>query len=216
MSERYAFRENLPLNPIRPGTSVLVCGARHDGSRELALTMAAARENEGMILVTTNTSAARVIEDCEVLGADFDSGRVGIVDCVGDETESFPARVLTVSSPRDLTGIGIRYSELYSDIHAEGLERVRSGIVSVSTLLSLGNVQQVSRFIHTLAGRIGAVDGVGFFHVDPTTQDERTVNTVAQFCDGRVDVRDSGDGPELRARGLPNQSREWAPFELPF
>lgn len=217
MTDQYTFRESVPIDAVRAGTTVLVAGPRHDGARELCLTMAAGGEGEGTVLVTTNASAARVLEDCERLGAQFDPDHAGIVDCVSDRIEdSFPARVLTVSTPRDLTGIGIRYSELYSELHGEGIENVRSGIVSVSTLLSLGDVQQVSRFVHTLAGRIEAVDGVGFFLVDPTNHDERTVNTIAQFCDGRIDVRDAGDGPELRARGLPRQSRDWQSFETLF
>ncbi|MFB6169679.1 MAG: hypothetical protein ABEJ06_00885 [Haloarculaceae archaeon] len=213
----YTFREELSLNPIRPGTAVLVAGPRHDGSRELVLTMTADGTDEGMIVVTTNAGARRVVEDCERLGAQFDPEHAGIVDCVGEEPpDPFPARVLTVSSPRDLTGIGIRYSQLHGDLHAEGIDRVRSGVVSVSTLLSLGDLQQVSRFVHTLAGRITAVDGIDIFHIDPTIHDERTVNTLAQFCDGRIDVRDRGEGTELRARGLPDQSREWRSVDLPF
>lgn len=217
MTENYTSPEGIPLEPIRPGTTVLVAGSRHDGSRELCLTLGAGGHDEGSIFVTTNAGASRLIDDCETLGAQFTPETAGVIDCVSDDVETpFPARVLSVSSPRDLTGIGIQYSQLYSELHEAGVKRVRSSMVSITTLLSLGDLQQVSRFVHTLAGRIEAVDGIGFFLIDPTTQDERAVSTISQFCDARIDVRDEGDGPELRARGIRNQPRSWSSFEIPM
>lgn len=212
--ERYGF-DALPLSPIRRGTNVLVAGPAHDGARELALAMLSSGADEGTIVVATNESAPRLVEDFEALGARFDPDHAAIVDCVGNDVqESFPARVLTVSSPRDLTGIGMRYAALHSELLSEGVTRVRSGLVSLTTLLSLDEFRKVSQFVHTLAGRVRSVDGLGVFLVDPTTQDERAVNTMSQFCDGRIDVRYEGDAPELRARGLREQPRSWTAFDV--
>jgi hypothetical protein len=208
----YEF-EGLPIEGVRPGTTVLLSGPRHGGTRTLGLRMLSGPDGEGSILVTTNDRAKRIADDLQRCGIEVTPDCTAILDCVGDESAGVPARVLQVSSPSDLTGIGMRYSDVYRKFEGSGTERVRTGIVSVSTLLSYGDLKTVGRFVHTLVGRIDAVDGIGVFFVDPTMHDDRTVSTLTQFCTGRVDVREVDDGAELRVRGLPGQSREWRVFD---
>jgi hypothetical protein len=215
MSEReYAF-DGLPLDPVRRGTSLLVAGPTHAGTRELAYRMLAGGSHEGVIVLTTNTAAADITAECEAVGIEVSPDRMGIVDCIDSDDSGVPARVLTVSSAQDLTGIGMRYSKLYSDFHTEGVESVRTGLFSISTVLSLTELQTVSRFVHTLVGRVSKVGGLGVFLVDPAMHDERELRTIAQFCDGRVDVRgrEGESGPELRSQGFLGGSSSWQPFE---
>lgn len=216
MSERsdgYGF-EGLPLADIRPGTSVLVTGPTHQGSRDLALRMLGGLPGEAAIIITTNQRASRIADDCRRLGVETDPDRTTIVDCVGTDDQPVPARVLPVSGPSDLTGIGMRFSDIHAEFGQTGYDRVRTGLISLSTLLSFSDLRTVSRFVHTLVGRIDSVDGLGVLFIDPGSHDERTIRTLAQFCTGRVQVREGADGPELRARGLADQSREWEPFDL--
>ena len=210
--DAYAF-DGLPLGGVRPGTTVLVSGPSHVGTRELGLRLLAGPAGEGAIIVTTNRRASRIAADCERVGIQVGPNQTAILDCVGDDDGSVPARVIAVSGPNDLTGIGMRYSNVYQQFHREDVDRVRTGLSSVSTLLTFSDLRTVSRFVHTLVGRIDTVDGFGAFTIDPTTQDELTVNTIAQFCDGRIEVREGDDGAEFRARGLPDQPRDWTPFE---
>ena len=206
--------QNLPLDGVRPGTTVLVAGPTHGGARSAALRMLAGGAGEGAILVTTNQRAARFVEDCRRAGIAVGEDRAAIIDCVGDEETGVPARLLPVSGPSDLTGIGMRFSDVYMEFKQEGIARVRTGLFSLSTLLTLGDLQTVSRFVHTLVGRIDGVGGMGVLLVDPSNHDEQAVNTVAQFCAGRIDVRETADGPELRVGGLADHDREWRPFDL--
>lgn len=210
--ERYAF-DALPLDPIRTGTTVLLAGPSHAGTRDLGLRMLRRPADEGAIVITTNRRSRRIAADCERVGLSLSRESTAILDCVGDEDESVPSQVLSVSGPSDLTGIGMRYSDVYRKFARENTEYVRTGLFSLSTLLSFGDLQAVSRFVHTLVGRIDAVDGLGVLLIDPAIHDERTVSTLSQFCGGRIDVREGDDGPELRARGLTGQSREWRPFD---
>jgi hypothetical protein len=120
---------------------------------------------------------------------------------------------MTASSAKDLTGIGMRYSKLYQGFHTEGLTLVRTGLFSISTLLSLTDLQTVSRFLHTLIGRVSKVDGLGVFPIDPAMHDEQVLHTISQFCNDRIDVRESDDGPELRVQGLADQDSDWASFD---
>lgn len=213
MDDGYAF-ESLPLEPVRAGTNVLVSGPVHAGARRVALSMLAGTDREGVVLVSTNKRAGRAIEDLAAAGVDVSSGRVGVIDCVGTETEGFDATVMPASGPGDLTGIGIRFSKIYQQLHAAGHEKVRGGFVSVTTLLSFSELRTVSRFVHTVVGRIEGVGGLGVFLVDPESQDDRSISTIAQFCDAILEVRETDDGEhQLRIRGVPDQDREWREFD---
>lgn len=209
--------EGLPLAPIPSGRNVLVAGPTFGGARELALRMMAGEleDDEGTIIVTTDSDSETLLARCRHLGADFSDGRLGLVDCTGDDPDPDSvrfARVLTVSGPEDLTGIGMRYSKLCSELRAEGADRIRIGFHSLSTLLSFGEHRRTTRFIHTITGRNAAIDGLGTLLVDPSVHDSRTLGTVANFCDGRIQVRDADPLPELRVRGVPGP-REWTPFD---
>lgn len=208
----YAF-EDLPLGPIRPGTTVLLAGPSHAGTREIGFRMLRGPAVEGTIIVTTNQRATRIVDDCERVGLEVAPDRTAMLDCVGGADDSLPARVLPISGPSDLTGIGMRYADVYREFDRDAVERVRTGLFSVSTLLSFGDLQDVSRFVHTLVGRIDSVDGLGVFLVDPEIHDDQVVRTLSQFCAGRIDVREAADGPELRVRGVSEGSREWTPLE---
>jgi hypothetical protein len=212
MSDDYTF-QGLPLPDIDPGTSLLVSGPTHGGVRDLASRMIRSTEGEGSIVVTTNKSAERLVRDYQDSGVDIGPDTLSIVDCTDGSGDVTEARVLSVSGPADLTGIGIRFSDAYRQFDAEDVERVRTGVFSLSTLLSFSDLRTVSRFVHTLAGRIGNTGGIGLFLIDPGMHDERTIRTVGQFCDGRIEVRDGADGPELRTRGIPHDSRYWRAFD---
>jgi hypothetical protein len=47
---------------------------------------------------------------------------------------------------------------------------------------------------------VSEAGGLGVCLVDPAMHDERELQTLSRFCDGRVDVREGDDGPELRAQ----------------
>lgn len=205
--------DKIPLGGIRPGTTILVAGPRHAGARNLGLRMLSGRTGEGVILITTNQRAARIADECSRIGVQVASDRTAIIDCVGDQASDLPARILPVSSPSDLTGIGMRYSDVYSEFKMADISKVRTGLFSISTLLSFSDLKTVSRFVHTLVGRIDSVDGLGMVLMDPENHDARTVSTISQFCGGRIDVRETEESLEFRASGLERPPREWISFE---
>ncbi|WP_135828024.1 DUF7504 family protein [Halorussus halobius] len=220
MSQRarkpYRFGDDLPLHGVDPGTNLLVAGPAMSGAREVALRLVTDGNDlgEGMMFVTTNKTGEKLLAQCDHLCGGMSRSRFGIVDCVGNQhgRDGDDENIATVSSPSDLTGIGIEFSGLYGSVHRNGGERVRAGLYSLSTLLMYSEFRTVSRFVHTIGGRIDAADGLGVFLIDPATQDERVVSTIAQFCDARVDVRDEDGTTELRVRGLDDHPREWVGF----
>lgn len=96
--------------------------------------------------------------------------------------------VYTVSSPGDLTGIGMKLSSCLTDW--EGTDADVVVVVESLTLLSqYAQLETLYRFLHVLTGRLDAVGARGQFFLDPTTQDEMTVNTLETLFDAVAEHR---------------------------
>jgi len=210
--ELYAF-DGLPLNPVEPGTSLLVTGPVLSGAREMGLRLLCSSDADGgTVLVATDSDATTILEDFGRHGGVLDRDRVRVIDCAQESSELPEDSVSAVNTPADLTGIGIEYSGQYESTYASGYTRVRTGIITLTPLLVYSDdVRAVYRFLNTITGRIGTADGLGVCVLDPDAHGEQVVESVAQFFDGRVDVRADREDFELRVTGLRDQSTDWTP-----
>jgi KaiC/GvpD/RAD55 family RecA-like ATPase len=216
----YAFSDTFPIESIEPGLTVFVAGPSLSPAEELATALVAdgCRFGDGSLFIATNQTSERVLSGCDRMYPDFEFGRSGVIDCSGQESadSAYDAPVSHISTQRDLTGIGMKFSALYESLYAASDGHVRTAFVSLSSLSMYVDLRKLFRFVHTLSGRIDSADGLGVFALDPSTHDDRTVNVLSQVADGRIDVRESeeADG-ELRVRGLPGQPEGWQQFTLP-
>ncbi|MEF8973963.1 MAG: hypothetical protein V5A15_03640, partial [Haloarcula sp.] len=111
--ERYTF-DGLPLNPVEPGTSLLVTGPVLTGAREVGLRLLCSPDADGgTVLVATDSDATTLLADFERHGGVLDRGRVRVIDCAQESGDLAADSVTAVSTPADLTGIGIEYSGHY-------------------------------------------------------------------------------------------------------
>jgi KaiC/GvpD/RAD55 family RecA-like ATPase len=183
---------------LDPGTNILVSGPPLSGKRRLSMEVLAhgSNDGEGAIVVTTRDSADRVLTDYEALVADPESVDIGIVDCV-TKHQGRSARDTNVvkyaSSPEDMTGIGIKFSEFVETFHQErGVENIRVMFDSLSTLLMYSNVQTVFRFMHVFTSRVENADALGVHVIESTAHDEETLNTLKQLFDGVIKTDEDG------------------------
>ncbi|QPV63557.1 recombinase RecA [Halosimplex litoreum] len=183
---------------VAPGTNLLVSGPPLSGKRRMALDVLAhgSERGEGVIVVTTRDSASRVLNDYEALVSDPGSVDIGIVDCV-TKHQGRSARdtdiVKYASSPEDMTGIGIKFSEFVEEFRQErGVENVRVLVDSLSTLLMYSDVQTVFRFMHVFTSRIENADAMGIHVIESTAHDDETLNTLQQLFDHAVAVEVDG------------------------
>ena len=93
------------------------------------------------------------------------------------------ATVYTVS-PANLTALGTRVSDLLRGDDG----RPVLCFDSVSMLLQYAEVETAYQFLHVLTGRVHAVDGVGYYHFDPSTHEFRTVEAVKSLFDRVVEL----------------------------
>ena len=216
--------DELPLEPIPAGVTVLVAGEQSSTVEELTVALVAgataAPSPEGSLFVSTETDAETLLRACEQLHPTFSPETASVVDCSGDTARN-DERVATVATPSDLGGITTRFAALYESLFDRLDEgRVRTGVVGLSSLAMHVELRSLLRLTRTVAGRIDIAAGFGAFAFDPTAHHRQVGQTLGQAVDGRVEVREPGPGApttadgELRVRGFRDQPREWTAFSL--
>ena len=200
---------------VEPGASILISGPAMTGKEAIAMDLLAdgLRNDEGAIVVTTNDQAADVVTDLQDSVPDVGGSQLGVIDCRGDGADSDSvegAYTHHVSSPGDLTGIGIGITKALEGLHKSGHQQGRLALVSLSTMLTYTDKKTVFKFCHVLSSRLDAADYVGFFTIDSGAHDEQTVQVIKQAFDGLVEVRDGANGREGRVMGLGNEPSDWA------
>lgn len=182
---------------VEPGTNLLVTGPPLSGKRRLVMETLAvgARGGDGTIVVSARDSDTRVRSEFEVLLDEATVSAIGIVDAVTEHIGRSTDTEMTkyTSSPRDLSAIGIKFSEFIQTLYTDQQrERNRVGVDSLSTLLLYSNLQTVFQFLHVFTSRVESVDGLGLYTIESTAHDSESLNTLEQLFDGRITVEESG------------------------
>jgi len=211
---RYVF-DGVPIEPVPEGTNLLVTGPSLGGLRQLLMRLLSGSAEEGSLIVTADVSANEAVADFEAVAGTVDPSRTCLIDCAQESDGGESDRIHGVATPGDLTGIGMAFSTLYEQLYASGITRVRTGLYTLGPLLVYADdVRPVYRFLHTVTGRIRSADGLGLCAVDPAAQDERTIQSVTQAFDGKVELRQRDGGHELRTQGLSGQLDGWQAVDL--
>ncbi|WP_435194390.1 DUF7504 family protein [Natronomonas sp. EA1] len=178
------------LSGFEPGTSALVTGP--DANERVYDAMAEANPEEGAILITTDDDARTALEELTDRGMATD--RLGIVDASGSDrgdTEIDGVPVRGLSSPADLTGISLEFSKLLSQFDDSGVDQVRVGFTSLSTLLMYAELRTVFRFLHVFSSRIRSASLLAMFAVTPDMHEAKTMSTIRTVFDCEIRL---GDG----------------------
>ncbi|WP_435195507.1 RAD55 family ATPase [Natronomonas sp. EA1] len=198
----YELGGSLAGTEVAPGNSLLITGPALSGKDRLGFEFLehGLANGEGAIIVTNRDSADRLRRDHEVL---FEAGPpVGIVDCItkhqGQGTIRDSDDIRYASSPEDMTGIGIKFSNLLEGFYKErGVTKNRVLFTSLSTLLIYSDLQTVFRFLHVFTSRIENADALGLFVLESEAHDSQAMNTLSQLFDGLIRIEEDG-GIETR------------------
>ncbi|MFB6256894.1 MAG: recombinase RecA, partial [Haloplanus sp.] len=105
---------------VDPGSNLLLSGPALTGKKQLAFDVLATgvRNGEGAVVVSNTDGAEQVFKALDGRLDDADPP-VAIVDCVtrqqGMSESHDDARVRYTSSPVDMTGVGIKFSEILEE-----------------------------------------------------------------------------------------------------
>ena len=175
------------------GSSLLVTGDVGRGQEAALDVLDDISGSETVVLISTNDGAASAVDWFDQRGVDT-TVRLGIVDASGSSTpvpDGLPVERL--GSPGDLTGMSLGFAKLAQRFEQAGSgDRIRVGLVSVSTLLMYADVQTVFRFLHVFTSRIRSGGLLGVFTLEPGMHDEQTVNTVRAIFDSEARVGEDG------------------------
>lgn len=194
--------------PVPPGTSLLVAAPMPAGQEFIVHSLAQAiTDGEGALALTTDAAAVDAIRG--VAGSSPD--RLCVVDCASEADELTDPAVVAqdVDTPRNLTDIGIGFTNAVADLEAAGVDRSRCGLLSLSVILSYVDQETAYRFCQTLSRGLAGEDFLGLFLLDRNAHDEQTKNTLRRAFDGLVEIRSRGDGHELRIAGVEGVNSEW-------
>lgn len=121
---------------------------------------------------------------------------LGIVE-VGGQTDSHSMSgraaidVRTVSKPGDLTGTGVRLSQLLSDWReAETDTQTVACFYGLSVLLQYVESTQLHRFLHIVVRRMEEAAAVAHFHFDPNLIEEQQLGRLLSLFDVVVEYDD--------------------------
>lgn len=200
---------------IPAGTNVLIGGPALTGKRRVAYEILGGAASREGCLVTTKAPAARTRSWFESVVGSLDDWRVQFIDCVSRSTsfDRQPDRpdVTFVSSPGDLTGVGIEMFGTLAGWHEAGTVDPRVCLTSLSTLLMYAELKQVYRFCYVLTGRTRTVGGVGAYTIDTNAGSRQAIDTLKGVFDAFVQVRNEDDR-QLRVRGADFGPHTWTSF----
>lgn len=203
------------IEELKEGSNLLVVGgtaASKDAIGGASISRGVER-GDAVIRVSTRYTTDDLLEEYSDL--DYDPAKFGVVDSVshtvGEESQE-SATVMHTSSPSDVTGIGIKVSDLIERFQEDPeVEHTRLYMDSISTLLMYSELQTVFRFLHVLTGRVRSIGGLGLYTMDPDMHDERDYSTLVQLFDATVEIRDED---VLEARVTGGLDADWTEIEV--
>lgn len=199
---------------VPTGTTLLVLAPSSAGRRFVIESLEVGlSDDEAGLVITTNETAAAIIGDLEAVDAPTD--RFRIVDCQTDTTGTTgdPIIVQDVDTPRDLTDIGIGFTNALDEFDEMNTERGRCGLLSLTNLLSYVDQETAYRFCQTLTRGLDDEEFLGLFLLDRQAHDTQTVSTLQRAVDGIVDIESTDDGYDLRIRDIEGVSSDPIPLE---
>ena len=214
----YDVGDLLPVDGLDPGSTLLVVGPPMTGKRLLGMQLIERGfdDGEAAAIVSTDSSAGDIRELMGQLHGDsVASLPLGVVDCVGEMQQSDGLGPLDhrVTSPADLTGIGMELTDLLEELYNEHSTRLRMGLFSLTTMSMYASAEQVVRFLHVLSNRVSEAEGVGFVVAHSDTMADEHLQRLRSFVDGVVEVREDDDGgSELRVVGVGEGPTDWVSF----
>ena len=206
------------------GSNILILAPPMSSAELLAYALTRPLPGEYAIVLSTNERAAEVIDFFKLSGTD--KRFIGIIDAI--TKSSTPAvtdtqRMMFVSSPTDLTGIGIKFSNMIETIFegefCEGEPGlfpppIRFCVNSISTLLMYRRLEVLYQFLHVLTAKLKKTDGIGLYLINRESFEEKTLSLIKQLMTAVIEIKVEPDGEYLRIMGLRGPGAEWQKFAV--
>jgi RecA-superfamily ATPases implicated in signal transduction len=210
---------------LGPGMNILILAPPLSGADTLGACIARPGTGEYSIIISTEE---RSIDMANRFSAEnLNRNHIGIIDAItkmSSPEASDSVHVKFVASPSDLTGIGIKFSQIVESIFNGEFEvsadvdlfppPIRFYINSLSTLLMYRKLEVLYQFLHVLGAKLKKMEGFGVYILNNESFDEKTVAVMKQLMNVVIEVKVESDGHYLRIRGLSGVSGDWYKFRI--
>ncbi|MFA7198498.1 MAG: hypothetical protein WC093_04340 [Methanoculleus sp.] len=224
----YTYETGIPAidgeyGGLRAATNILLLAPPLSYAELLAYRIASPQPGEWAVAISTDERASDVIGSFRRFGAA--RNRVGIIDAVTKSsvpTLRDTAMAKFVTSPLDLTSMGIKFSRMVEDMWKEGVMAeppgpmpppIRFCLHSVSTLLMYSQLEVTYRFLHVITNRVKKLEGIGIYTLNSESFDARTISTIKQLMNMVIEVRvEDGGGTvkrDFRITGIRGRTTPW-------
>ncbi|MCX6688728.1 MAG: hypothetical protein NTZ39_03400 [Methanoregula sp.] len=209
---------------LEAGTNILLLAPSMSSAEQLAYALIKPVQGEYSIVLSTNERAAEVVDFFKFAGSD--KRFVGVIDAI--TKSSTPSivdtpRLMFVSSPTDLTGIGIKFSNMIESIFEGTFSEGEAGLFpppirfcvnSISTLLMYRKLEVLYQFLHILTAKQRKIEGVAIYLLNNESFDERTLSLIKQLMTGLIEVKVDGNDNFFRVSGIKGVKAEWLKFTV--
>jgi hypothetical protein len=206
------------------GTNILTLAPPMSQADQLAYALTRPLTGEYAIVLSTNERAAEVVDAFKAAGAD--KRFIGVIDAI--TKSSTPSiidtpRLMFVSSPTDLTGIGIKFSNMIETIFEGNFSEgeaglfpppIRFSVNSISTLLMYRRLEVLYQFLHVLTAKLKKIEGVGIYLLNSESFDDKTLSLIKQLMQCVIEVKVEQNINYMRIRGLHGVSGDWMKFTI--
>ncbi|MCK9306382.1 hypothetical protein HL657_13115 [Methanoculleus sp. YWC-01] len=224
----YTYETGIPMidreyGGLRAATNILILAPPLTYAEHLAYWLACPRAGEWTVAISTDERTADVVDAFRRYGA----GRrqIGIIDAVTKSsvpTLQDTTKAKFVTSPLDLTSMGIKFSRMVEDMWKEGVMAnppgpmpppIRLSLNSISTLLMYARLEVTFRFLHVITNRVKKLEGIGIYVLNSESFDKQTISTIKQLMSMVIEVR-TDDGRQsverdFRVIGLHGRTTPW-------
>jgi hypothetical protein len=206
------------------GTNILILAPPMSYADQLAYALTKPLEGEYAIILSTNERAAEVVDYFKLSGTD--KRFVGVIDAI--TKSSTPSivdtpRLMFVSSPTDLTGIGIKFSNMIETIFEGEFSDGEAGLFpppirfcvnSISTLLMYRKLEVLYQFLHVLTAKLKKIEGVGIYILNSESFDDKTLSLVKQLMNCVIEIKIEQNTSYLRIQGIRGVNSDWQKFSV--
>lgn len=209
---------------IEAGTNILMLAPSMSSAEQLAYALIKPVQGEYSIVLSTNERAAEVVDFFKSAGCD--KRFIGVIDAITKSSTPSIAdttRLMFVSSPTDLTGIGIKFSNMiestFEGTFADGETGlfpppIRFCVNSISTLLMYRKLEVLYQFLHIITAKEKKIEGFAIYLLNNESFDDKTLSLIKQLMNGVIEVKMDGNDTYFRVLGIKGTKSDWQKYTV--
>jgi hypothetical protein len=209
---------------IEAGTNILMLAPSMSSAEQLAYALIKPVVGEYSIVLSTNERAAEVVDFFKSAGCD--KRFIGVIDAITKSSTPSIAdttRLMFVSSPTDLTGIGIKFSNMiestFEGTFADGETGlfpppIRFCVNSISTLLMYRKLEVLYQFLHIITAKEKKIEGFAIYILNNESFDDKTLSLIKQLMNGVIEVKMDGNDTYFRVLGIKGTKSDWQKYTV--